>query len=117
MPYVFPLLSQTPAITPWEEQAASDPTISVSTQGGYRQTRPRYTRIPGKWKISYLILSASEKAVLGNFEKQVKVGAERWSWTNPLDSVVYEVRFLGPVRYKMHGSKLYWDAAFEIEEV
>ena len=117
MPYTFPSLSQSPAITPWEEQAAFDPTISVPAQGGYRQTRPRFTRIPSKWTLGYLVLPQADKTLIRGLEGDVKIGAEQFSWTNPLDSVVYQVRFLGPVRYKMHGSKFYWDVEFEIEEV
>lgn len=114
---VFPTLSINPAVEPWEEDVASDPTIRNQVEGGYVLTRSRFTRIPDKWNIGYITLPEADKNTLRTFEKSVKVGSEKFTWTNPMNNLSYEVRFLGPIKYKPHQTKLYWDISFVLEGV
>lgn len=116
MPYTFPTLSTTPRIEPWEEGVAKDPTVRTDFENGFRQTYPAFARIPDKWHINYRCPTA-DKASIRTFEKTVKVGSAQFTWTNPVDSAQHEVRFLAPVKYKMHLNQNYWAVDFDLEEV
>ncbi len=113
----FPTLSVNPSVESWDEGVAFDPTISSPKEGGYRQTRARFARIPDKWHVGYYPCPAADKTLIRNFEKTVKVGSDSLIWTNPVDNTSHEVRFLAPVKYKMHGNQNYWDVEFDLEEV
>ena len=113
----FPILATNPWIDGWEEGVATDPTIRSQFEGGYVQTRARFTRIPNKFSVHYGVLSTSDKDLLRAFEKTVKVGSDIFSWTNPENSVIYEVRFLSPIKYIPHSNSLWWDVSFTLEEV
>ena len=113
----FPTLSQNPSIEGWDEGIAFDPTIKSRTEGGYKQTRPRFTRMPDGWNIAYKALPQADKNTLRTFEKTVKVGSEMFTWTNPINSVTYNVRFVKPISYKLHLTSIYWNVEFELEEV
>lgn len=113
----FPVLSDAPDVDAWEESRAFDPTIRTKSEGGYTKTRPRTTRIPMQWKLQFKYLSAADKAALQSFESSVKVGADAFNWTNPVDGQVKVVRFKEPVKYVPVGCKLYWRAEMALEEV
>jgi hypothetical protein len=115
MPYSFPILSVGPSVEPWEEGVAFDPTITSQSEGGYKQTRPSSTRIPDKWSIGYIAASVADKDLVRAFEKTVKVGSEIFDAASILGSQK-DVRFLGPVKYKMNTNKNWWDILFVIEE-
>jgi hypothetical protein len=84
----FPsLTSCSPSVTQWEEEFSYDFTISSDKEGGYRETRARFTRNP------------LDKITLRNYERQMLGGATAFNWTNPDDAVTYEVRFLEPIKY------------------
>lgn len=113
----FPSISDQPDVNGWQEQRAFDPTIRAKSEGGYTRTRPRTTRIPMQWKVLYAYLSAADKSALQEFEKLVKVGADAFVWTNPVDGTERKVRYREPVKYSPVGSKLYWRAEMVLEEV
>ena len=87
----FPTLSVNPSVESWDEGVAFDPTISSPKEGGYRQTRARFARIPDKWHVGYYPCPAADKTLIRNFEKTVKVGRKIY-----MDQSVtsYEVGFL-----------------------
>ena len=113
----FPTLSQNPSVEGWDEGIAFDPTIKSQTEGGYKQTRPRFTRMPDGWKITYKVLPQADKNTLRTFEKTVKVGSDMFTWVNPVNSTAYNVRFVKPISYKLHTTSILWDVEFELEEV
>lgn len=116
----FPTLSVTPSLGPWEQTRALDPTLRSEKEGGYVSTRPRFTRIPKKWKIAYQqgnSLPSADKTTLEAFEETVKVGSDMFSWVNPFDSQTYTVRLAGPIVFKPIVGSLRWEASFELEEV
>ncbi|MCL4492338.1 MAG: hypothetical protein M1510_10660 [Nitrospirae bacterium] len=115
MPYLFPTLSVTPSVESWEEGVAFDPTITSQSEGGYKQTRPSSTRIPDKWSIGYVAAPAADKDLVRAFEKTVKVGSEIFD-ALAIFGVSKNVRFAGPVKYKMNTNKSWWDILFVIEE-
>ena len=97
-----------------EEKVAQDPTIRNPFDGGYVQTRAKFTRIPDKWHIGYRPLTATEKGNLQTFEKSVGIGAD--SFSHP-DLSGKTVRFLGPVIYRRYANSLLWTAEMDLEEV
>ena len=114
----FPSLNSYPTIADWSEQRAIDPTIRTQLEAGYVQTRPRFTRIPRKYGVKYVDLSQSDKETLFNFETQVKVGADSFTWNDPhAGSTDLTVRFAGPIRYGHNETQAVWTAEFELEEV
>lgn len=117
----FPVLSVSPSVNNWEEGKASDPTIRSQKEGGYIATRPRFTRIPKKWKVAYQqgnALTLADKALLEAHEDSVKIGADSFTWTSPMDGQTYTVRYVdGPIAFKPLVGKLLWEAAFGLEQV
>ncbi|WP_298434594.1 hypothetical protein [Geobacter sp.] len=116
----FPALSVVPAVSAWKEKKALDPTLRTQTEGGYVQTRPRFTRIPKRWEIAYKAgnaLPAADKATLEAFETTVKVGSNMFTWLNPLDNVTYNVRLREPIEFAPEGTTLLWQARLILEQV
>lgn len=117
----FPALSVTPSISGWEEGKAFDPTIRSQSEGGYVSTRPRFTRIPKKWKLSYSqgnALPLADKALLEAHEDSVHVGSGSFTWTNPMDGQTYTVRYVdGPIQFRPLVGKLLWEAAVVLEQL
>lgn len=116
---VWPALSTTPSLDGWKESIANDPTIRTKSEGGYTQTRPRFTRIPKKWDFRYTggnALTPSDKAALQTFQSLVKVGSSIFSWTNPIDAITYSVRLAQPITFTPQGNTLYWSAEVSLEE-
>jgi phage-related protein len=113
----FPSLSTPPLVSGYEHSAALDPVLRSPLEAGYRQTRPRFTRVPKKWHISYSGLSDSDQSALESFEASVKYGADSFTWTHPKTSTQYTVRFPAPVRYHLGPTDTLWSAEFDLEEV
>ncbi len=98
----YPDLSQNPDVEGWQEEAAFDPTVRCEFENGYAATRARFTTVPRKWSCTYRYLSNTAKATLLAFERNtVHYGAEEFNWTNPVDSVVYVVKFAEPIKYAL----------------
>jgi len=97
----FPTLTScSPIVSNWEEGFSYDFTITSDKEGGYRETRARFTRNPpDKYKVVYPALSTADKITLRNYERQMLGGATAFNWTNPDDAITYEVRFLEPTKY------------------
>lgn len=112
----FPTLTASPTID-WQEGKAFDPAIRSKTEGGYVQTRPRFTRLPKKWEIKYKAITTTDKDLIETHENTQKAGADKFNWTNPLNSIVYEVRYLEPIKYKIAIAQGYWDVDFILEQV
>ncbi len=113
----FPTLATNPIIDGWEEGLSIDPTIRSQSEGGYIQTRARFTRLTEKWNVKYMALSTADKDTLRDFEKTVFAGSDAFNWTNPANSTSYSVRFLGLMKCIPHSNSLYWDVSFVLEEV
>ena len=113
----FPTLSAPPLVEPYEESAAQDPVIRSPKEAGYVQTRPRFTRVPKKWHLSYAGMSSSDRTSIKSWESTSVYGANSDTWTNPADSTQYTVRLAGPIRYKFSVSDSYWSFEFDLEEV
>ena len=95
-------------------ERAYDPTIRSRSEGGYVKTRARYSRVPLKWTVYYLITSA-EKTTLTSFEDSVLVGSDSFLWTDPSTNTSATVRFSEPISYEPVSSK--WKAKIVVEQV
>ncbi|MDD4984330.1 MAG: hypothetical protein PHQ43_00875 [Dehalococcoidales bacterium] len=107
----------TPEITGGD--LAFDPTIRAGADGGYVKSRARFTRYPRKWGIRYTWLTADNKDTLLAFEEAQGVGATAFDWTNPMDSTLYSVRFIAPLRYtpEQRTNFAFWTVEFDLEQV
>lgn len=117
---VYPTLSVTPQVANHRQTRAADPTLRTPFEGGYVQTRPRFTRIPRRWSISYAegnALPAADKTTLYNFESARGVGGEAFTWTSPFDGGSYTVRFAAPIEFAPVTGTATWSARFDLEEV
>ena len=91
-----------------------DSTIITETDSLYKKTRPRTTRLIGKWSFSWVGLTNEEYVRLMDFYK--KVGkAEMFTFVNPIDGKNYIVRIVekGSWQWYYHG----WQGSFTFEEV
>ena len=113
----FPTLVSMPLIEPYKEGAAEDPVIRSGTEGGYEQTRPRYTRVPEKWHIEYADLSDSDKALVKAWELAVMYGAYMDTWSHPKTSTSYNVRLAAPIEYAFNDIDNVWKAVFDLKQV
>ncbi len=114
----FPVLSSPPLIESYEHTAASDPVIRSPQEAGYIQTRPRFTRVPKKWHISYPgTMTETDRTLMEAWEASVQYGAGSDSWTHPKTGTVYTVRLGAPIKYKFGISDEYWSFEFDLEEV
>ena len=110
----FPTLTTKP-IFPIPEQK-EDSVIKSDIEGGYQNTRQRFTRIRRNFEIKYTNLSTSEKGTLDAFIDTVKGGADSFTWTHPMTSTSYTVRFQTTIKFSpTHENK--WDAEFTLIEL
>jgi phage-related protein len=112
----FPTLSESYPSYPVVENR-EDSVLRSSFEGGYVQTRPRFTRVRKKWQINYKLLSSADRTLIANFfDTTVNGGADAFTWTCPLDLTAYSVRFTAPpiFSYSSYGR---WDINFELEQV
>jgi hypothetical protein len=113
----FPTLSVSPEIDSWEDEVSYNPTIRSEYEGGYILTRPRFTRIIRKWNVVYKGISDTEMQQVKDFENSIYVGSDAFEWLNPVDNVIYTVRLLEPIKYKMINNKYYWQISLVLEQV
>lgn len=109
-----------PVVSGFNSALAHDPTVRSLSEGGYVTTRARFTRLPDAWNVVYTWLSQANKNTLKTFVDGTAVGgSESFDWVNPEDSVTYDVRFLGEVKYTphAHANFLWWTVEFVLEEV
>ena len=118
----FPTLSTNPLVTPHENNLEDGSTIASPVEAGYVQTRPRFTRIREEWHVSYSGLPAADRTALRAHEVAVKVGADYFSWTDPVTGTSHNVRYTGPIKYKLDeafdstGAHT-WSADFNLKEL
>ncbi len=102
----------------YEEGIVADPTLKDPKEGGYTTTRARFTRIPKTFSYSYPYYTLADKNTLQTFERTtVVIGTTSFTWTNPVDSVDYTVRFAEPIEYRPNKGTTYWKITIKLEEV
>jgi len=112
----FPTLTAKPLATNWIELPSSDSTIRSETDGGITLSRARFTSKLKKWNINYPIISQADKILLENFERTINFGADSFTWTNPQDSLIYEVRLELFIELSILNDPDKWGAEFVLVE-
>jgi phage-related protein len=114
----FPTLSQYPSFPLGEER--EDSTLRSKFEDGYEQTRPKFTKIRYTWSLTYNNLTNTDKATLEAFVTTVREGADSFTWTNPVDSASYTVKFAQIPKYECTNkivSISYFDCSFTLRTV
>jgi hypothetical protein len=96
-----------------------DNTVSYDMEGGYTVTRARTTRRKRKtWSIGYTYIDDADRAAIEAHWQAMSGNAVIFEWTNPEDSVLYLVRFKGPLEftYKGRGATKRWDCSFKLQQ-
>jgi len=117
--YLHSTFVQNPQVGDFNETMAHNPVIKGEFEGGYTQTRARFTRVTRKWTCRYDGVSQANKNTIRAFEDARLAGAESFTWTNPEDSVAYTVRFYEPVIYTPWPKQAFtrWTIEFVLEQV
>jgi len=107
------MLSLNPSFPLKEEK--EDNVVRSPFEGGYEQTRPRFTRNRKTFTLQYKLLQDSDKTTLENLYDATK-GADRFTWYHPVTNHAHIVRFAKPLafEYVLDG---YWTVQVELREV
>ena len=97
----FPTLSRGASYLNFREQVDIDPTIRNETEHGLVLTRPRFTALNDGFDFGYEHITAADKVLLKAMQTNVRVGSGTIDWTNPSDSVLYEVRLGAPLQFQV----------------
>ena len=93
-----------------------DAAVRSPFEGGYQQTRPRYTRARRRFGVRYR-LQSSDLWTLRTFElTTLRNGADSFTWTHPTTSTSYTVRLAAPIAYARAQYGI-WDVSMTLEEV
>jgi hypothetical protein len=88
----FPELRTRPAVG--IPKKYRDGTLRTKFESGYIATRQTFTKIKRSWSLSYNVMLPADMADFEAFLMTMSVGgANMFDWKNPIDSVVYTVRF------------------------
>lgn len=90
MPNVFPTSISSPSIYDFTENT-NIKVVSSESESGVKITRRRSFAAKGSWSVAWAAMPYSEYVVLKTFFNTV--AGDTFSWTNPLDSISYTVRF------------------------
>jgi phage-related protein len=114
----FPTLTVYPTY-PLDEQR-EDATIRSAFEAGYEHTRPRFTRNRYTWVVKYNMMPSADKTTLEAFVTTVREGADKFSWTNPVDSAAHTVTFSQIPKYSctlQTEDDAYFDCDFQLRSV
>lgn len=113
----FPTLSRGASFQNFNQDSAVDPTIRSEFENGVVLSRARFTNLKKKFSVGYNILTAADKTLLNSLQTSIKIGAATFFWTNPEDSVEYEVRLTSPIKFSVEPRNFsYHNARLEMAE-
>lgn len=112
-------MSAFPSIAaPQLRETSARPGIKSQFESGYAQTRARTTRTLHRWHLTWELLTDADYATLKAFFTDTAMAqAVAFTWTHPLTSVAYTVRFAAD---ELEAAPVYpnhWQAEIDIEEV
>ena len=111
----FPTLSVQPLLTDFAEEP-EDSTIRSDFEGGYLQTRPRFTRDRKTFgPVAYLNLTDGDKASLESFYDTVKC-ASIFAWIHPRTGATKNGRFKVPLKFIISDIPNRWKLSFDLVE-
>jgi hypothetical protein len=94
-----------------------NPAMATEMEGGYIVSRARHTRKPRKtFTTGYTEITDEDRKTIETFYEQVGGGSVIFDWTDPIDKVVYQVRFNSELtlQYVGIGKTKLWNIEFEI---
>jgi len=92
-------------------------TITQKFDGGYKQTRERYSRDVKKFKVEYVLIDRADRDLIENHYLSVR-GATPFSWTNEDDNQTYTVRYTKAPSFPATGAvRNKFTITLELEEV
>ncbi len=100
-------------------EVLEDPTIKTPVDGGYVQTRARFTRTRKTFTFELNFISSSVKTILDNLLSAVKIGADSFTFHH-WGSTDYTVRFNKAPTFKtvhVDGSDVFYSVQIELQEV
>lgn len=110
---VFPTIKQ--PVCDFEEDYISS-VISSEIDGGYKVTRPRFSRRPGLWVAKWETLNDTDYDKLMEFYKNtIAGGAAMFTWTHPKRNTVHTVRIAEKGKFNLN--QYGWSGTLTIEEV
>lgn len=116
--FEFPTLSRSPSHEHYIDTLVFDPTLRTNVEAGYVISRPRFTRTPKMFEVTYRYISDSDKTSLESLQENVAVGSTSFRWTNPKDSVEYTVRLVEPLKFQMESLHPdYWKVQLKLEQI
>ena len=95
----FPTLSIGQSFNNATQDSAVDPTIRSEFENGVVLSRARFTTLKKKFSRTYILLNAADVILLENLQTSIKIGAATFFWTNPDDSIEYEVRLMRSISF------------------
>jgi hypothetical protein len=101
------------------EVSREDPALKTEMEGGYVVSRAKHTRRPRrKFKTGYSSIGNADRAILEAFYDQVRGGSAIFDWKDPIEQVVYQVRFSQALTFKYVGigEAQLWDVSVELEQ-
>lgn len=98
------------------KMSIKDSAVSTVTDGNYKMTRPRTTRMLAAWSFSWVALSDEEFKKIDDFFR--KVGTfQKFLFNNPMDGKEYTVRFSEPLTDWQYVHPYGWQGKLGFEEV
>ena len=74
-------------------ETPEDSTLKSDFEAGYILTRAKFTRSRKSFYVSYQNMPNADKEILDTFGTTVNGGSDSFTWTHPMSSVSYIVRF------------------------
>ena len=96
----FPTLSSPPTNITKETPLN---TISVQFEGGYKQTRERFTREISTFTVDYVLILRADKDLIEAHFNTVR-GSTPFTWINVDDGLTHTVRYSGAIKYPATGA-------------
>ena len=109
----FPTLTTLPTYPISEKLLPSS--IKTQFEAGYLLARSRFSRDRYMFQLNYKNLSQTDKTNLENHMKAMK-DVDTFSWTHPVTSTVYTVRYESIPEFQMPQVSL-WNVSFTLIQV
>ena len=91
------------------------PSVRTESEGGYVQSRPRCTRAIRRWTLRWNNMSSADFVLLS--AAFVSDAGNSFSWTEPVTSTAYTVRYLENSLTWQHVAPGYRAVSVSLEEV
>jgi len=115
----FPTLSRGVSLNGLSKEKLFDPTYRANFSDGAIFTRSRvYGTIPTLYKIMYNWLTAADVILLTDFEEDIKVGSDEFSWEDEDTSTTWTMRLYATIKYHIEPDEInevsHWSAQIEM---